>query len=99
MFENIMILVVVPVLLLCIAAITLMGKGDWMISPIRRMSAEERAKYNLVRVRVVSALLLLYLAIALPIVCYLQANEYVMLVVIIPPAILHFILFYTWCKR
>ncbi len=99
MNEDVIVLIVVPILLLCLAVVTLMGRGDWMISPIRRMSAEERAKYNLVRVRVVSAVLLIYIAVALPLLYYLQATKYVMLAVIIPPAILHFILFYTWCKR
>ena len=99
MNEDVIVLIVVPILLLCLAVVTLMGRGDWMISPIRRMSAEERAKYNLVRVRVVSAVLLIYIAVALPLLCYLQATQYVMLAVIIPPAILHFILIYTWCKR
>ena len=95
---NIIHLIIVSVVLLCIGLIILLGKGDWMISQYKRLSPEERAKYNITRLRIVCSVLLIYIAIALLVCHLLGANEVITTTTILAPTIIGVILSYTWCK-
>ncbi len=99
MNEELITMLVVPIIFVCMAMVILMGKGDRFISTLRRLSPEERARFNIVRVRILHAVLLLLLAIAVPLFIYFDVREYIALSVILPTVVVAMVLFYTWCKR
>ena len=95
---DIWVIIAVAVLLLVCGALMLMGRGDWLISGYNRASEEKRAKYNLFRLRLISGLLCVYFAIIL-IVGYYVENELFMAYTLLPAALLHIVLSYTWARR
>lgn len=97
--DNPVVVIILAVVMAVLSLMILLGKGDWMISQYRRLSPEERARYNIHRLRVVCGILILLLAIALPILVLLDANEYIMGSVLITPTAIAVALSYTWCKK
>lgn len=76
----------------------LIGKGDWLISGYNTASAEERAKYNIRRLRLVMGITCLALGVIMllaPIVKY----EMFILVTLLPVVIPAIILSNTWAKN
>lgn len=95
--DNPIVVIILAVIMAVLSLMILLGKGDWMISKYRRLSPEERARYNIHRLRAVCGILILYLAIALPFV--LVANDYVMMAIMGIPTVIAIILTYTWCRK
>lgn len=76
----------------------LIGKGDWLISGYNTASAEERAKYNIHRLRLVMGITCLAMGVVMllaPIVKY----EMFILVTTLPIVIPALILSNTWAKN
>lgn len=76
----------------------LIGKGDWLISGYNTASAEERAQYNIRRLRLVMGITCLAMGVVMllaPIVKY----EMFILVTTLPIVIPALILSNTWAKN
>lgn len=94
--ESITLLIVVAI---CVAAgvLLLLGRGDWLISGYNTASAEERAEYNIRRLRLVMGVGMLAVG-ALVLLDLFVAYEAFLIVTILPVTILILVLGNTWCK-
>ena len=57
--DNPVVVIIIAVVMAVLSLMILLGKGDWMISQYRRLSPEERARYNIHRLRIVCGILIL----------------------------------------
>lgn len=76
----------------------LIGKGDWLISGYNTASAEERAKYNIRRLRLVMGVTSLALAVIMLLATIVKYEMFI-LVTIVPITIPALILSNTWAKN
>ena len=58
--------IILDLVFLVSAVIIFKGKGDWMISNNRRLPEERKARINIGRLRMVMALMLVFMAIMMP---------------------------------
>lgn len=95
--ESITLLIVVAI---CVAAgvLLLLGRGDWLISGYNTASAEERAEYNIRRLRLVMGIGMLAVG-ALVLLDLFVAFEAFLIVTILPVTILILVLGNTWAKN
>lgn len=95
--ESITLLIVVAI---CVAAgvLLLLGRGDWLISGYNTASAEERAEYNIRRLRLVMGIGMLAVG-ALVLLDLFVAYEAFLIVTILPITILILVLGNTWAKK
>lgn len=66
MKTAILVSIVLDLFLLVSAVVIFKGKGDWMISNYRRLPAEKKARVNIGRLRVTTALMLVFVAVMMP---------------------------------
>ena len=90
------ILSVISLLMVVVAIVILLGKGDDFIVGYNLASNKTRAWYHERRVRVLAAALLLILAIALPLVAALMIKGYKLLVMRYLPSALILLLITTF---
>lgn len=95
--ESITLLIVVAI---CVAAgvLLLLGRGDWLISGYNTASAEERAEYNIRRLRLVMGIGMLAVG-ALVLLDLFVTFEGFLIVTILPVTILILVLGNTWAKN
>ena len=96
MTAQFILLLIISLIVLVLAVIILLGKGDNLIAGYNTSTKEEKVKYNIKRVRISIGGMLLILS---PIML-LFADNFVVLIAIIPPlSILSVILANTWAKK
>lgn len=95
--ESITLLIVVAI---CVAAgvLLLLGRGDWLISGYNTASAEERAEYNIRRLRLVMGIGMLAVGV-LVLLDFFVAFEAFLIVTILPITIIILVLGNTWAKN
>lgn len=95
--ESITLLIVVAI---CVAAgvLLLLGRGDWLISGYNTASAEERAEYNIRRLRLVMGIGMLAVGTFVLLDLFV-AFEAFLIVTILPVTILILVLGNTWAKN
>lgn len=76
----------------------LIGKGDWLISGYNTASAEERAQYNIRRLRLVMGITVLIIGGVMAIAPFFEPRM-IILIAIIPITIPALILSNTWAKN
>lgn len=76
----------------------LLGKGDWMISGYNTASAEERAQYNIRRLRLVMGITAIIIGGVMAIAPFFEPRM-IILIAIIPITIPALILSNTWAKN
>lgn len=98
--NELMILSIVGTVVAVVAVVViLMGRGDWLISGYNRVSQEQRARYNLLRLRILTAMTLLVIVLFLWISYILNVNEVIKSSVILAIALIVVVLQYTWARR
>lgn len=90
--------IVVTVLLAVLGILVLIGKGDWAISGYNTASAEERAQYNIRRLRLVIGLTSVAVAFFVALSIFLKV-EWILFVTVLPATLLALILSNTWAKN
>ena len=96
MTAQFILLLIISLIVLVLAIIILTGKGDNLIAGYNTSTKEEKARYNIKRVRICVGGMLLILS---PIML-LFADNYIILIAIVPPlSILSVILTNTWAKK
>ncbi|MBO5806021.1 MAG: DUF3784 domain-containing protein [Tidjanibacter sp.] len=93
------VLILVAVLCLVGAVLIIVGKGDWLISGYNTASAEERAQYNIRRLRLVMAVTMLIVTIAVLLSAFAPNGERWLITITIPTAILTLLFSNTWAKN
>ena len=78
--------------------VMLLGKGDWMISGYNTASAEERAQYNIHRLRLVMGITAIIIGAIMAIAPFFEPRM-IILIAIIPITIPALILSNTWAKN
>ena len=86
------------ILLIC-AIVILFGRGDWLLSGYNTASEEKRAQYNIVRLRAVTGIGLIVLALEIVAFQLTAASEAVSSSVILATALIMALLQYTYCRR
>lgn len=96
---HVIFLIVISVLCTAISVMILVGRGDWMISGYNLASAETKAKYNIQRLRLLSAITLAVVVIMVWLSYILDLSDIVIASVVIAVAIISAVLQYTWAQR
>lgn len=91
--------IVASFVVLIIITLILLGRGDWLISGYNTSTKEERSKYNIVRLRVLTSVSMLLLLIFAWLLEILDVSNIVYSSVILSIAIISAILQYTWARR
>ena len=91
--------IVASFVVLIIVTLILLGRGDWLISGYNTSTKEERSKYNIVRLRVLTSVSMLLLLIFVWLFEILDVGNIVYSSVILSIAIISAILQYTWARR
>ncbi|MBR5197845.1 MAG: DUF3784 domain-containing protein [Alistipes sp.] len=91
--------IVASFIVLIIVTLILLGRGDWLISGYNTSRKEERSKYNIVRLRVLTSVSMLLLLIFVWLFEILDVGNIVYSSVILSIAIISAILQYTWARR
>lgn len=92
------ILIAISALLVVLGILILIGKGDWAISGYNTASPEEKAQYNIRRLRLVMGLTSLAVAIIMVLDALLNI-EWLIIATVLPLCILVLILGNTWAKN
>ena len=91
--------IAVSILVLC-AILILFGRGDWLLSGYNTASEEKRAKYNIVRLRAVTGIGLIVLAMEIAVLEFVPfLGENGRSTIICVTALLLSLLSMTYCKR
>lgn len=98
MNTDLLIVVAVAVLLLLCGSLILMGRGDWLISGYNTASQEKKERYNVVRLRLLTGLTSIVVAILI-VVAYYVDNESFITYTVLPLALMAVVLSNTWAKR
>lgn len=91
--------IIATVVVVVMAAAILMGRGDWMISGYNTTSKEDRAKYNLSRLRLLSGVSILVIILFVWVSNLLYLNDLIKASVLIAFAIIIAVLQYTWARK
>ena len=91
--------IVASFVVLIIITLILLGRGDWLISGYNTSTKEERSKYKIVRLRVLTSVSMLLLLIFAWLLEILDVGNIVYSSVILSIAIISAILQYTWARR
>ena len=96
MTAQFILLLIISLIVLVLAVIILLGKGDNLIAGYNTSTKEEKETYNIKRVRISIGGMLLILSL----IMLLFADNLVVLIVIVPPlSILSIVLANTWAKK
>ena len=92
--------VIIPIVLILVALgiLILIGKGDWAISGYNTASPEEKAQYNIRRLRLLTGLTLLVVAVIMVLNAILNL-KWLIIATVLPLCILVLILGNTWAKN
>lgn len=92
--------VTIPIILLLIVLgiLILIGKGDWAISGYNTASPEEKAQYNIRRLRLITGLTSIAVAVIMTLEAFLNL-KWLITATILPLCILVLILGNTWAKN
>lgn len=92
--------VIIPIIILLIVlgVLILIGKGDWAISGYNTASPEEKAQYNIRRLRLIMGLTSLIVA-AIMVLDAILNLEWLIIATVLPLCILVLILGNTWAKN
>lgn len=92
--------VIIPIVLILVALgiLILIGKGDWAISGYNTASPEEKAQYNIRRLRLLTGLTLLVVAVIMVLDAVLHLR-WLIFATVLPLCILVLILGNTWAKN
>lgn len=92
--------VIIPVVLILVALgiLILIGKGDWAISGYNTASPDEKAQYNIRRLRLLTGLTLLVVAVIMVLDAILNL-KWLIIATVLPLCILVLILGNTWAKN
>lgn len=96
---SFIIAIVASFVVLIIVTLILLGRGDWLISGYNTSTKEERSKYNIVRLRILTSVSMLLLLIFVWLFEILDVGNIVYSSVILSIAIISAILQYTWARR
>lgn len=66
MKTAILVSIVLDLIFLVSAVVIFKGKGDWMISNYRSLPEEKKARVNIGRLRIVVAIMLVFMAVMMP---------------------------------
>lgn len=93
--------VIIPVAILCLvgAIAILCGKGDFLISGYNTASAEEKAQYNIHRLRLVTGIAMIIVAATITITALFEGGEKWVIPIIIPTAIGVLVFSNIWAKN
>ena len=95
-FISLLIIALISLMLLILAVIILLGKGDNLIAGYNTATKSERETYDIKRVRICIGGML----VALSLLMLLFADNFVLLIAIVPPlAILSIVLVNTWARK
>ena len=102
--DTIEILVFLPItlMLVALAFVILKGKGDGLIAGYNTASKEEQEKYNIKRLRIVVAAMILFVpAMILVAACFDDITGITInfLPVLLIGVVVGIILVFTWCKK
>ena len=87
-------------LLILMAIVIYLGKGDWLISGYNTASPQKREQYNVCRVRLVTSICLVVISLVLLLeLCLPPALVWLPAVIIVFLGILATILMNTWGKK
>lgn len=92
--------VIIPlaVILVVLGILILVGKGDWAISSYNTASAEEKAQYNIRRLRLITGITSLAVAVIMVLDAILNL-KWLIIATVLPLCILVLILGNTWAKN
>lgn len=95
-----MIIVLICVfIMITMGVLIILGKGDWMISGYNTASVEEKAKYNIVRLRIITGLTILVYTLVVLLGKLIGLSYVVLGIMYLPILIVALILGNTWAKR
>lgn len=95
----IIIAIVASTVLLLMAIAVLLGRGDRLISGYNTAKPEERARYNLPRLRALTGGFLLVILLLMWLSHLLGLSDGVTAAIVIALAVVEFVLQYTWARR
>ncbi len=97
MVENIILWILTGIFVV-LGVLMLVGKGDWAISGYNTASAEERAQYNIRRLRLIMGVTCLAMAVVMVLISLVENKMPILIlsIIFIFPAI---ILSNTWAKN
>lgn len=91
-------LIAVTALLVVMGIVILLGKGDMLISGYNTASPEERAQYNIRRLRLVMGIGIIAVAVFVLLDAFLNL-KWLIIATVVPISILIVILSNTWAKN
>lgn len=86
-------------LFLVLALVVYFGKGDWLIAGYNTASAKERAQYNIKRLRLIIALLLLLSAVFVIVLLYFPYISIIATPIFVLVSLICVVLANTWAKK
>ena len=86
-------MIVMPIIFVAMAIVMIMGKGDWMINTPRR-----REGYNILRLRIVTALMLVFMAVMFPLI-YFIGHDTLFGGIILAGSLIGVVIMETWARR
>ena len=97
-----MIMYGISLLLVMLALVVLFGKGDFLISGYNTASEEEKAKYNMPRLRLLVSSMVIFVSIGISVAAFLEFDEVDMSVfaaVVVALSVVSTFLTRTWVKK
>lgn len=100
--EEYLFMYIVSLVLVLLAIPVALGKGDFMISGYNTASKEEKAKYNVWRLRLLTASLLVVVAVGLAVAGFFRFDEcegQILGAVLVVILVIHLLLLKYWVKK
>lgn len=90
--------IIIATILVIMGILILIGKGDWLISGYNTASPEERAEYNIRRLRLIMGVVSMLVAVIV-VVDAIFHLRWLIFATVLPACILVLILGNTWAKN
>lgn len=90
--------IIIATILVIMGILILIGKGDWLISGYNTASPEERAEYNIRRLRLIMGVVSMLVAVIVVIDAIFHLR-WLIFATVLPACILVLILGNTWAKN
>lgn len=90
--------IIIAIILVIMGILILIGKGDWLISGYNTASPEERAEYNIRRLRLIMGVVSMLVAVIV-VVDAIFHIRWLIFATVLPACILVLILGNTWAKN
>lgn len=90
--------IIIATILVIMGILILIGKGDWLISGYNTASPEERAEYNIRRLRLIMGVVSMLVAVIV-VVDAIFHIRWLIFATVLPACILVLILGNTWAKN